>query len=376
MTIYLAFAVALAVVLAALLWPVLKRRDGVALGEYDLAVYRDQLAELDRDEAAGLISKADAEGARNEIRRRMLTVRSDAADLASPASSASHRTLAALLVVLVPAAAFGIYLVNGKPALPSVPLADRLEHAVERGDFPAMVAKVEKHLAENPNDAHGWMVIAPSYTRLGRDADAAAAYAKIIELSGPTPELLSNLGESLMAANDGLVSAEARSAFDQALKIDPKFPKARFYRTLAEEQAGNTQVALDGWKALLADAPADAPYKAAVEERIAALSKPGAQAAAKGGDIAPALPPEAAALQNMPADQQQLMIRAMVDKLDERLQKDGSDLDGWLRLARARMVLGERDRAVAALDAAATRFKDDEKAQAQIADARKTLGLN
>lgn len=387
MTIYLAFALVSVLVLAVLLYPLIRRnRLAPALGEYDLAVYRDQLAELDRDQAAGNISAADAEAARNEISRRMLTARAAAGELAPTQTSPGRtRAVAALALVLVPGMAVAAYTINGQPGMPAVPLVDRLDHAVERGDFPAMVAKVEQHLQANPDDANGWAVLAPAYRRLGRNNDAAAAFTQILRIKGPSADVLADLGESLVAGNDGIVSADARTAFDQALQLDPKNPKARFYRVMADEQTGNVAVALAGWKALLADTPADAPYKEAVEDRIAALSKPGATAgvpaqpattAATGPGTAPPLLEGAEAIQQLPADQQQQMIRGMVDRLDERLKQNGDDLEGWLRLARARAVLGERDRATAALEAAATHFKDDASAMAQIDEARRTLGLN
>ena len=374
-------------VLAVLLYPLVRRdRAAPALGEYDLAVYRDQLAELDRDQAAGHISAADAEAARNEISRRMLTARIAAGELvAGPDIARPHPRHRGAGARAGAGLAFAAYTINGRPGMPAVPLVERLDHAVERGDFPAMVAKVEQHLQANPDDANGWAVLAPAYRRLGRNNDAAAAFTQIIRIKGPTADVLADLGEALVAGNDGIVSADARTAFDQALKLDPKNPKARFYRMMADEQTGNVAVALAGWKALLADTPADAPYKGAVEERIAALSKPGATAgvpaqpattAAAQPGTAPPLPEGAEAIQQLPADQQQAMIRGMVDRLDERLKQNGNDLEGWLRLARARAVLGERDRATAALEAAATHFKDDASAMAQIDEARRTLGLN
>ncbi len=386
MTIYLVFACVSALVLAALVYPLVRRgREAVPPAEHDIAVYRDQLAELERDAASGHISPADAEAARNEISRRMLTARA-AAPVADNESAGRRRAVAAMALVLVPGIAAAAYALNGRPGMPAVPLAERLDRAVEQGDFPAMVARVEQHLQANPNDANGWAVLGPAYRRLGRNADAAAAFTQLIRLNGPNADVFADLGEAMVAANDGLVSAEARAALDEALKLNPKQPKARFYRTLADEQTGDRAKALAGWKALLAETPAEASWKGAVEDRIAALEGPAqapqAQAPSTAGQggaavgAAPALPAGAEAIQQLPAGEQQAMIRGMVDRLDERLKADGSDLEGWLRLARARAVLGERDRAVAALDTAASRFRDDAAAMAQIDEARRTLGLN
>ena len=382
MTIYLVFACVAALVLAIIVRPLLRRGgEAVIPAAHDLAVYRDQLAELERDAAAGHISAADAEAARNEISRRMLAARGAAAPAAEGGSAGRQRAVAALALVLVPGLAAAAYAVNGRPDMPAAPLADRLDRAVERGDFPAMVARVEQHLQANPDDANGWAVLGPAYRRLGRDADAANAYTRLLRIRGPNADAFADLGEALVAANDGLVSAQARAAFDEALKLNARQPKARFYRTLADEQTGDRGKALEGWKALLADTPADAGWKGAVEERIAALENPAAArpAPAPAPDAvaaAPALTPGAEAVQQLPPDQQQAMIRGMVDRLDERLKADGGDLEGWLRLARARAVLGERDRAAVALDTAADRFRDDAAAVARIDEARRTLGLD
>jgi cytochrome c-type biogenesis protein CcmH len=382
MTIYLVFACVAAVVLAILVHPLLRRGgEAIAPAEHDLAVYRDQLAELERDADAGHISAADAEAARNEISRRMLAARDAAAPAAAGGSAGRQRAIAALALVLVPGLAAAAYAVNGRPDMPAAPLADRLDQAVERGDFPAMVARVEQHLQANPEDANGWAVLGPAYLRLGRDADAANAYTRLLQIRGPNADAFADLGEALVAANDGLVSAQARTAFDEALKLNAMQPKARFYRTLADEQTGDRGKALEGWKALLADTPADAAWKDAVEQRIAALENPASAqpAPAPPPDTvadAPGLPAGSEAIQQLPPDQQQAMIRGMVDRLDERLKAEGGDLGEWLRLARARAVLGERDRAVAALDTAADRFKNDAVALAQIDEARRTLGLD
>jgi cytochrome c-type biogenesis protein CcmH len=212
-----------------------------------------------------------------------------------------------------------------------------------------MVARVEQHLAKNPNDAEGWLVIAPAYRRLGRADDAAEAYATVIRLGKGSPAVMADYGEALMLANGGLISAEARQAFAEALKQDANSAKARFYLNLADGQEGKREQALKGFRDMLTSAPADAPWRAAVEEQIAALEQ-------------------------TPADRE-AMIRGMVESLDQRLKREGGDVEGWMRLARSRMVLGERDKAVAALDAAAERFRGDAKALDAIAAARKELGL-
>jgi cytochrome c-type biogenesis protein CcmH len=353
MLVWLAALLMTAAVLAALLAAVLRRgRESTATPAvaHDLAVYRDQLVELSRDETLGRIGTAEAEAARNEIMRRMLEVESRQQPTPAVAAPENRRwRLAAASAVVLPVMALLAYATTGRPDLPASPAARRLARAVETGDFPAMVARVEQHLAKNPNDAEGWLVIAPAYRRLGRPDDAAEAYAAAIRLGRGSPAVVADYGEVLMLANGGLIPAEARQAFAEALKQDSTSAKARFYLNLADAQEGKRVEALKGFRDMLARAPGDAPWRAAVEAEIADLVQTPAEREAR--------------------------IRGMVESLDQRLRRDGGDVEGWMRLARSRMVLGERDKALKALDAAAERFRDDARAMAAIAAARKELGL-
>jgi cytochrome c-type biogenesis protein CcmH len=354
MLVWLAALLMTAAVLAALLAPLLRRGPGDAAAQglaHDLAVYRDQLAELSRDETLGRIATAEGEAARNEIMRRTLEAESRQQQAAAPAvaGAESRRRLAVASAVVLPVAAVLVYATMGRPDLPASPAASRLARAVETGDFPAMVAQVEQHLAKHPNDGEGWLVIAPAYRRLGRPDDAADAYAQAIRLGKGSPALIADYGEALMLANGGLISAEARQAFAEALKQDAGSAKARFYLNLADGQEGKREQALKGFRDMLASAPEEAPWRQAVEAQIAELEQ-------------------------TPAERE-AMIRGMVESLDQRLKREGGDVEGWMRLARSRMVLGERDKAVAALDAAAERFRGDARAMDAIAAARKELGL-
>jgi cytochrome c-type biogenesis protein CcmH len=354
MLVWLPILVMTAAVLAALLLPLLRRTASDAAAPesaHDLAVYRDQLAELSRDETLGRIAAGEAEAARNEIMRRMLEAASRRQQAAVPAVAGAdnRRRSAAAAAVVLPVAALLAYAATGRPDLPGSPAASRIAHAVEAGDFPAMVAQVEQHLAKHPDDAEGWLVIAPAYRRLGRPDDAADAYAQAIRLGKGSPGLIADYGEALMLANGGLISAEARQAFAEALKQDAGSAKARFYLNLADGQEGKREQALKGFREMLASAPQDAPWRQAVEAQIAELEQ---------------TPRE-----------REAMIRGMVESLDQRLKREGGDVEGWMQLARSRMVLGEREAAVKALDAAAERFRGDAKAMDALAGLRKELGL-
>lgn len=365
MVIWMAFAILAAVTVAVLLAP-LRRRAEVNMplrADYNLAVFRDQLAELERDKARGLIGEREAEAAHNEISRRMLQ---SAGSLQSPRQPPGNRRLVHILsALLVPVIAVSLYLREGSPQLPGVPRAARLEKAAETGDFAALIAKVEDHLAENPDDAQGWGVLAPAYKRDGRWEDAANAYSQILRLSSATAGSLADYAEALVFAKQGLVTADARKAFTEAARLDPKMPKVRFYLALALKQEGKPDEAKTAMTALLGDSADDAPWRPMLEKELADL-----------GSRPPALSADdQTAAANMSGEDQQQMIRTMVDGLEQRLKANAGDIDGWLRLIRSRTVLNEPDRARAALDTARSTFKDNPQALSALDALAKELNL-
>ena len=391
MLLWISFAVLTALVLMALLSPLRPRAQSadVERASFDLAVYRDQLAELERDQKAGLIPDTEADAARNEVSRRILAAQ---AELASEAKAARPvpAWLSIATVVAVPLIALGGYLQIGRPDLPAQPLQARIDGAVANQDMAAMVRQVEQHLEQKPNDARGWMVLAPAYKRMGRYNDAANAYRKALAISGPDADLMTDMGESLVLANNGLVSNEAQEVFEAVKEAAPKHMKARFYVALAHQQEGRTADAIVGWNAMLAESAPDAPWRAAVEQQISSAGGRLPEAPALTAGEMPKAPPLSAGQmpkgpalteeqiqqgQQMDATDRTAMIRSMVEGLDERLTEDGADIDAWLRLIRARMVLGEKDKAADALNRAAKALKDNQQAVARLEETRKALGL-
>ena len=371
MLLWISFAVLTALVLLALLSPLRLRPrahdDGSERATFDLAVYRDQLAELERDQSAGLIPPDEADAARNEVSRRILAAQAELASEQKPAQPVPA-WLSVATVIAVPAIALGAYLQIGRPDLPAQPLQARIDSAVANQDMVAMVRQVERHLEQKPNDARGWMVLAPAYKRMARFSDAANAYRKAIAISGPDPDLMTDMGESLVLANNGLVSNDAQKIFEAVQKAAPKHMKARFYLALAQQQEGRTADAIAGWNAMLAESAPDAPWRAAVEQQISSA----------GGELpkGPALTSEQIQQgQQLNAGDRTAMIRSMVEGLDERLSENGADIDAWLRLIRARVVLGEKDKAADALNRAAEALKDNQQAVTRLEETRKALGL-
>jgi cytochrome c-type biogenesis protein CcmH len=342
MALWFVFVLMTAAAAFAVLWP-LARNKPVRLGG-DVAVYRDQLDEIQRDRASGLIGDAEAEAARVEVSRRLIAA-ADAADAERPAdakSSLLQRRITAIAgLVLLPAGAFALYLTLGSPDLPGEPLALRMQAPKDTNDIQTMVAEVESHVAKNPNDGKGWEVLGPVYMRLGRYDDAVRAWHNAIAINGSNAEREANYGEAVVAAANGVVTDEAKAAFDRALKIYPQDVMARFYMGMAADQDGKRAEAEKIWNDLIAGAPPDAPWVEVVRRALARNTP-------AGGAAAPAVAAEGA-----PADHD---VNAMVERLAERLKKDGADVQGWLQLVRSYRVLGQND-----------------KMQVALADARKAL---
>jgi cytochrome c-type biogenesis protein CcmH len=347
MTLWFLFAVMTAAAIFAVLWP-LGRGGAARRSGSDLEVYRDQIAELTRDRDAGLIAGAEAEAAPEQSQSSMTP---------RPGGTFRRRAAAVVLLAGVPAVAMGLYLALGSPDLPGQPLASRAAAPVQNRGLDTLVAQVEAHLAKNPEDGRGWEVVAPVYMRFGRFEDAVKARRNAIRLNGASADREADLGESLMAAANGVVTDEAKAAFERAVAFDAKLPKARFFLGVAAHQDGQGDKAVSIWRDLLSEAPPGSPWAGMVRETLARVeggTAPAEQAAA------PAPGPTAddvAAADKMAPEDRSAMVRSMVERLAERLQRDGSDVDGWLRLVRAYTVMGDRGKAISA-----------------VADARKALG--
>jgi cytochrome c-type biogenesis protein CcmH len=314
-------------------------------------VYRDQLDELERDKAEGRVSAAEAEAARAEIARRLIALEAEPeASVAESGSRATRRAVSVAALAGIPILSLSLYLALGAPSLPGAPLAARLDRPAASDDFQTLIAKVEQHLAETPEDGRGWEVIAPVYLRLGRAGDSVRAYQNAIRLLGSTAARQTKLGEAIFTAEGGIVTAEARAAFEAANEIDPSAPEPRFFLALAVQQKGDTDEARRRLTALLADTPPDAAWRPMVEASLAGLSGADAPAGPTAEDVA--------AAEEMTPDDQTAMIEGMVSGLAARLAAEPDDVEGWLRLIRSYVVLGRADAAAEAARAALAAVTD------------------
>ena len=375
MSIWIVFAVLTALAALAVLVPLMRaRRRAASAALRDVEVYKAQLGEVERDLERGLVTPEAAEAARTEIARRLLAANREAERGASGTVSVSGsgplRAVQLVAIVGVPALALGAYLATGSPDLPDQPLQARLEAPATGRSLEELVARVEHQLSRNPSDGRGWAVLAPVYMRMGRAEDAAAAYASAIRLLGSSPERETDMGEALVIANKGIVSAEARAAFERAVKLDPEAVKPRFFLALALTQENRKDEAIDAWQALLAEAKGDEPWAEAVRGQLAGLGVETRVASAPPG---PTREDVEAAAGLSDAGRAQ-MIRGMVDQLDTRLSEEGGSPEEWLRLMQALSVLGDTQRLDAAVKRARLALKDDPEGLARIDAAARDLG--
>lgn len=374
MSLWFVFALMTAAAIFAVLWPL--GRSTQARGGSDLAVYRDQLDEIARDRAEGRIGEAEADAARTEVSRRLIAA-ADAAEKEAPASGATpvwrRRATALIGLVMLPIGASALYLTLGSPQLPGQPLAERRAAAQQDTSIETLIARVEAHLEKNPNDARGYEVIAPVYLRMGRFADAVNARRKAIALAGESAQRQADLGEALAALGNGVITADAKAAFERALELDRNDLKALYFIGLAAEQDGDRKKAAAIWLSMLKDAPPGAPWLPMVSEaltRVGGVPPKVAEAKQPG----PTVEDIAAATQMSEQDRGE-MVRGMVARLADRLKEDSGDVAGWQRLLRAYMVLGDRDKAKGAADDARKALAADPDKLRQIDEAIKSMGL-
>ena len=380
-----AVTIVTAIVVAGLLWALMRRSASTAGRlSYDINVYKDQLDEIEQELAQGLITDAEAEAARTEIERRILAAAEAGGEQKSgaPASAGGGRLLvSAVVIVGIPALAFGLYARLGSPQYPNVPYAERqdtqraaAEAQKAPDDIETLAVRLAQRMEEDPGNLRGWLLLGRTYQAMDRDGDAVTAFRKAAELAPEDMSVATELAESLVLANERKVVAEARELFKSVLSSDARNPRARYYLALAEAQDGNLKAALQGWIDLVAVSHGDAPWLGTVRQSIQNAAKelnvdpmtvePTLTAKLLGPGKRPesqpappptnAAPPAAApgpsredmeAAQQMSAEDRNAMIRSMVERLAERMKDNPDDLAGWQRLARAYRVLGETQKA-------------------------------
>jgi cytochrome c-type biogenesis protein CcmH len=432
MMLWLIMTVMIVVATICLTVPLVRRFDRRDDSASAIAVYRDQLREIEQDLREGSIDDSLAETARIEIKRRVL-----AADRSSPATaptpSARERSFVLIGAIgIVVLGSVGLYAMTGRPDLASTSRslrADTAEDALTMlsslppdhlmGGFAAagkvnasgaaalqtglpsveeMTQRLAARLSQHPDDIDGWRTLGWSYVNIGRFPEAAAAYAKAIKLDPTNMELQSGRIEALVGSANGVVTSEAKTAITEALKLSPQNSRARFFEGLSKEQDGDKAAALAEWTGLLKDADPEEGWVADLKGRVselrhdmgiqsAAVSEQSRTAIAGLSSKGPAGPAmslttesgptaqDARAAEAMSPTDRVAMIRGMVDGLAVRLERSPRDADGWIRLIRAWNVLGEGDLAKQALARGLEVFADDAAERDRIAASARQFGL-
>ena len=385
-------SMALGLALAALLVREALRAPREAPSHPDMAIYRAQLDELDRDEARGLLTPDAAAPVRAEIARRILE-----ADRKSGARSEVRAEGSALPLILATIVALGcggaLYMYLGSPGYADLPRSQRLaaserikasrptqaysEAAAEKArpkpaeppaDFAKLMDQLRAAVAKRPDDVTGLRLLAENERKLGNLSAAARAQEQLVRTLGDkaTAEDRARLADILINAAGGSVSAEAEQAIISTLNVDPTNPTARFYAGLTEAQTGRPDLAFNLWNGLLQNGPPDAPWVPFIRARMPML----ADAVGTDWRDPTAKSPDAAAVAaagQMSATDRMAMIRSMVEGLESRLMGGtGGTPTEWAQLVTALGVLGEKDRQTAALAKAETALASDPAGLAQV----------
>ncbi|HUE62839.1 MAG TPA: c-type cytochrome biogenesis protein CcmI [Rhizomicrobium sp.] len=393
MMLWMILTVMIALAAAGLTIPLVRRYEQRPDRARTLDILKGQLAEVDSQQAGKLIAQAEADALRAEIKRRILAEDRETASMTRPLPATAMPWLALGLVAVVAVSSTALYALMGHPELTSrttaaapAQQADAAAPQHPMGEVSTMIAGLESRLQQNPNDAAGWQMLGWSYMRTAHPADAAKAYGRAVALDPGNAEYLSAEGEA-MVQSEGKVSDDAAAAFRRALKGDGKDPRARYFLAIYRDQQGDHKGAMDDFITLLKSAPPDAPWTAQVRNYVEDLAKdqhidissrlppaPAAAPAPQAAQPGPTSDQVAAAGQMADADRQ-AMIHSMVDKLAGELKANPHDSGGWVRLMRARMVLGEADKATLAYQDARKAFADSPAEQAALQEAAKSLGV-
>jgi cytochrome c-type biogenesis protein CcmH len=370
--------------------PLVRRHDARRAERLDtLAVLKGQLGELEAQAEAGAIGAAEAEPLKSDLKRRLLAEGRAPQAQVKPLNERLLLPLGLGVVAIVTVGATTLYLNVGRPEVASAPAAGRAAQAQPadghpQGEVPAMIAQLESRLQQEPGNAEGWRMLGWSYLQTGRNAEAAQAFGRAAAIEPSNADYLSAQGEATVLAAEGSVTPAAEALFNRTLALNSQDPRARYFLAVAKDQRGDHKGAMDGWIALLRDAPPDAPWAAEVREFVERIAKE------RNLDIAGRLPPatamasapargptaeQMAQAQDMSAGDRQQMIEGMVAGLAQRLKDNPQDRAGWEQLMRSRMVLGQTREAQAAYRDATRAFARSPGDQQALRQTAASLGI-
>lgn len=385
------------------------RGRGASTSDYDMQVYRDQLKELDRDLARGVVTTEEAERTKVEISRRLLEA--DRKAQAGEADERAPKELSLMTVgfvtLLVLGGSLWLYSDIGAPGYSDEPLQGRIAAAQERREnrpsqqeaeaqqpewtgppaeapqeYVDLVQKLREAVADHPDQIQGHLLLVDHEAALGNFIAAEVAMKKVLELKGDsaTAEDYSAYADTLVIAAGGYVSPEAERAINVAMGLNPKDGIARYYAGMMYAQTGRPDLAFRIWRDLLESSPPDAPWIAPISGQIQRLAAMAGVDYTPPAMAAPDMPgPSAedmAAAQEMSAEDRAAMIEGMVGQLEDRLASEGGSAAEWAKLINALGVLGKTDHAAEIWAEAKAIFADDPTALDQINQAAIAAGVS
>ena len=382
---------AMAALVAALLGRAMWRGAYAAMpakAQYDVQVYRDQLAEVERDVARGVVPAEDAERVRTEIARRILAADSSGHDPQNQKQGRPTILFVTMSVVLV-AGSIALYAKLGQPGYGDLALADRIAFAEQMRDtrpsqqsaedslppvpsldgvsaeYLGLLEKLRTTVADRPEDLQGHRLLAQNEANVGNFAAAARAQKEVLRIQGGGAAVkdIGDYAELLVLAAGGYVSPQAETALRAVLAQDSEDGRARYYIGLMMVQTGRPDITFRLWDNLLRRGPEDAPWIGPIREQIMPIAElAGVDYAIPTIGDGGAKGPSAAdidAASDMTTDERMEMIGGMVAGLSDRLASQGGPPTDWARLITSLGVLGDPDQALAVFNNAIEVFAGD-----------------
>lgn len=364
-------ALLLALVTALLLVPLLRRPAGDSAVSADVAIYKAQLSEIDRDVERGIVDADEAERTRVEIGRRLLAADMAAGERATQAPrGASMAAMAAIATVLI-AGTSGLYLFIGAPGAADLPLQARIdasedmrsqrisqlqaeqraaENPLPRPTFPddylALVDQLRTIVPTRPDDMQGWAMLARHETALQNYSAAARAQERVIILRGEdaTAEDYLILANQMVAAAQGYISPETENILRIILERDPSNTGARYYYGQLFFETDRPDRAFRLFRDVVNNGASDDPF--------VQLSRQLIEEAAFRAGVEYTLPPangptleDIDAATDLSEEERAAMIEGMVAGLMDRLANEGGPVEDWARLITSLSVMGDMESA-------------------------------
>lgn len=397
--------VAMATLVVIMLARALTRDGDVAdATDFDLKVYRDQLAEVERDVARGVIPAEDAERARTEISRRILAADMGRETAVSKGGSPRGFVVGAVAVAMI-GGSLAMYNWLGAPGYGDLALADRIAFADRMREnrpsqqtavdslppfapqeelseeFMSLMDRLRETVSARPGDLQGHVLLAQNEARMGNFTAAAAAQDRVLRIKGEEvrAEDIADYGELLVLAAGGYVSPEAETAFRAALNRDEADGRSRYYLGLLMIQTGRPDIAFRLWDGLLRRGPEDASWIGPIRQQIETVAQLAGvnytlPAIGSGAERGPSVSDIEAASEMTPEERLE-MIGSMVDGLSNRLATEGGPPQDWARLITSLAVMGNPQQALAVFNNAVEVFEGNATALDTIRAAGSQAGV-